>query len=101
MQRYENFAEEIRTQEGTRRYGTLYYPTAQRSQFDTFIITKRYDRLDQIAFTFYGDPRMWIFIAKANNFNKPTIYVPPGTRVRIPVLQGIAELTQQFEQKQL
>lgn len=84
MQRYEEFAEIIKTQEGKRRYSTLQYPRFPISSSDIWIITKTSDRLDLLAAQYYGDPRYWVILARANKLHNATIRPPIGFRLRIP-----------------
>lgn len=100
MQRYEEFAEIIKTPEGKRRISTLYYPKLERISSDVYIITKMSDRLDNLAFDHYGDTRYWVIIAKANNLHFPTIRVPPGIRLRIPFFTNHATIETAFRNKQ-
>lgn len=51
---------------------------------DIFILTKFGDRLDRLAYLYYGDASLWWFIAKANNLGKGTWAINPGTVLRIP-----------------
>ena len=46
------------------------------------IISTDGDRLDNLAFQFYGDPNLWWYIAKANNLT--SMNIPAGTSMRIP-----------------
>tara|TARA_Y100000310_G_scaffold67800_1_gene63186 strand:- start:626 stop:889 length:264 start_codon:yes stop_codon:yes gene_type:complete len=63
--------------------GTTLYKKIPETNDDVWIITQYGDRLDSIAFQFYGDSTLWWAIAKANNLRssmKPKI----GTSLRIP-----------------
>lgn len=84
MQRYEEFTDIIPTAEGKRRYSSLYYPKVPRKASDNWIITKASDRLELLAFEYYGDTRYWVIIAKANKLFNATIRIPVGIRLRIP-----------------
>jgi len=86
MQRYKEFAEIIKdeTNFNRRRYSTLYIPDFPQRDTDIYIITKRTTRMDLLANEYYGDPRYWIIIAKANVLNNATIRPPIGIRLRIP-----------------
>lgn len=86
MQRYEEFTDIIPTAEGKRRYSSLYYPKVPRKASDNWIITKSSDRLELLAFEYYGDTRYWVIIAKANKLFNATIRIPVGIRLRIPDL---------------
>jgi nucleoid-associated protein YgaU len=63
---------------------TTIYPKVSASNSDIYIITDETDRLDLLAFKYYGDSKMWWIIANANNINDATFYVEPGTQLRIP-----------------
>lgn len=60
------------------------YPRVPPRDSDLYIITDETDRLDLLAFKYYGDTRMWWIIATANNINDANLYVSPGTQLRIP-----------------
>jgi hypothetical protein len=50
---------------------------------DVFIVMVEKTRLDHLANKFYNNPRYWWVIASANGI-KGTMFVRPGTQVRIP-----------------
>lgn len=70
---------------GPRRYKTYLYPKLEQTTSDRYIITIRGDRLDQIAYKFYGSATYWKILAQANNLGKNSLAIPEGTRLRIPV----------------
>lgn len=84
MQRYDEHAEIILASQGKRRYSTMYYPTFPRKTSDTYIISKRSDRLDNLAYTYYQDPRFYWIIQRSNSLPQGSFMIPPGTRLRIP-----------------
>ena len=84
MQRYEEYTGIMNDDSGKRRYETLYYPTFTPKTTDYYIVAKVTDRLDNLAADYYGDPRMWIVIARANKLYNGSFKIPPGTRLRIP-----------------
>lgn len=86
MQRYQQYSEIIQVSQGQRRYSTIYYPTFPRKTTDTYIIAKRSDRLDLLAFQYYNDPRLYWIIQKTNALPMGSFMIPPGTRIRIPNL---------------
>lgn len=49
------------------------------------------ERLDQIAYRYYGDGRYWWIIASASNIGW-WLQVPPGTRIIIPTSLEQVEL---------
>ena len=63
-------------------YGTTVYSAIPEMDSDIYVITQMGDRLDNLAFQFYGDQSLWWYIAKANNLKFMTI--PVGTSLRIP-----------------
>lgn len=70
-------------QSGKIVYKSILYPVIRESSNDIFIIAKDSDRLDLIAYKYYGDVTMWWIIAKANGI-KGTFFIPVGTQIRIP-----------------
>ena len=62
---------------------TLYPPIVPRGT-DMYVMVRDGQRLDTLAHQYYGDPGMWWVIAQANNITRGTIFVPPGTQLRIP-----------------
>jgi len=67
-----------------RKYNTTLYPKIEPSDDDVFIITNIGDRLDLLAFRYYGDVTLWWIIAQANQIGKGTLNIKPGTNLRIP-----------------
>lgn len=100
MQRYEQTAQVITASQQKRRYSTIYYPKFAKKTSDTYIVAKRSDRLDMLAFTYYNDPRMYWIIQKANNLPYGSFMVPPGVILRIPNLTQ-NEIEQALLNKQL
>ena len=91
MRRYENSKIKIETvkrgQKNNSNYkitsnSTTIYSNIPESDDDIYVITQYGDRLDQLAFQFYGDVSLWWYIARANNLNFMTL--EPGKRLRIP-----------------
>ena len=69
-------------------YRTTIYSTIPETDSDIYVITQHGDRLDNLAFQFYGDQSLWWYIAKANNLSFMTI--PTGTSLRIPATTNYA-----------
>ena len=63
-------------------YRTTIYSSIPETDSDIYVITQHGDRLDNLAFQFYGDQSLWWYIAKANNLSFITL--PIGTSLRIP-----------------
>ena len=88
--RYQNI-EYIKYQAtGSQYYVNNIYPDIPLSNDDNYVITVLGDRLDLLSFDFYGDTSFWWVIASANALSGDSLYVEPGTQLRIPVdLSGI------------
>tara|TARA_R110000796_G_scaffold236435_2_gene355854 strand:- start:39 stop:359 length:321 start_codon:yes stop_codon:yes gene_type:complete len=71
---------------GTRYYGTVTYPEVPPNESDIWVETEFGDRLDSLAFQFYSDVTLyWIIsIANPNKINMGSLYLSPGTQIRIP-----------------
>ena len=63
-------------------YGTTLYQRIPETNGDLHIISTEGDRLDNLAFQFYGNPSLWWYIAKANNLT--ALNVPAGKSLVIP-----------------
>ena len=91
-----NFSDNTKkNQSGKTVYKSILYPAIRESTSDIFIMAKDTDRLDLLAYAYYGDVTMWWIIAKANNI-RGTFFVPIGTQLRIP--QDIASIQYDTEQ---
>ena len=60
------------------------YPPIPRDIGDTYVVTDNEDRLELLAFKYYGDVNDYWIIAEANGLGKGTQYIEPGTQLRIP-----------------
>ena len=78
-----------------RVYSTTYYPQIPIGNSDTFIFTKEGDRLDNLAYTHYGDNTLWWIIAKANGI-RGKIALEPGIPLRIP--GNVISIVEKFRQ---
>ena len=65
------------------KFDTTLYDNIPERNDDLRIITQQGDRLDNLAYQFYGDPELWWFIARANNLNSMNVEV--GKNLRIPM----------------
>lgn len=83
MNRYDNI-QILKTEEGKRYRKTVQYPIIEKKSTDIYIIGAQHDRLDNLAFKYYGDSRLWWIIARANNIGKGNLTVPIGKQIRIP-----------------
>jgi nucleoid-associated protein YgaU len=90
--RYNN-TQTIRKSGGNRMLVTTLYPRIKNRSTDTFLIVKEKTRLDHLAFKFYENATYWWIIGIANSI-KGTLYVEPGTQIRIP--REISSVLQDF-----
>jgi len=82
MNRYQDI--QIQKDQTGRRYKkTIVLPSIEPSELDTYIIGQYGDRLDLLAFKYYGDSSYWWIIAAASNIGWG-LQVPPGTLIKIP-----------------
>tara|TARA_B100001094_G_scaffold212487_1_gene206436 strand:- start:5473 stop:5751 length:279 start_codon:yes stop_codon:yes gene_type:complete len=70
--------------------GTRYYrPNIARGiplkDTDKFIFPFDGDRLDIIAYRFYGDAKLWWIIANANKISNGQIGLDPNKKIRVPI----------------
>jgi hypothetical protein len=63
-------------------YKTTIFDKVPKSNDDIYVLTQSGDRLDLLAYQFYGDISLWWYIARANNLF--SINVPPNIQLRIP-----------------
>tara|TARA_Y100000004_G_C8930626_1_gene419750 strand:- start:699 stop:968 length:270 start_codon:yes stop_codon:yes gene_type:complete len=80
MSRYENT--EITEKDKKLYYNTTIYSDVPLRNDDIYIITQSGDRLDNLAYEFYGSVTFWWFIAKVNNLS--SMNVEAGLQLRIP-----------------
>ena len=70
-------------------YSTTVYKKVNEKNTDSYFITQEGDRCDNLAHRFYGDSKLWWFIARTNNLT--TNNIPAGTSIRIPATTEDAE----------
>ena len=63
-------------------YETTLYEKIPESNEDIFVITQDGDRLDNLAYQFYGNQNLWYYIAHANKLT--TMNLEEGIQIRIP-----------------
>ena len=79
---------------GVEVYRTTYYPQILVSDDDKFIYPKDGDRLDTLAYKYYGDTTLWWVIARANGEFNGDLRPKIGRRITIPtdISDSIREL---------
>tara|TARA_Y100000004_G_C8695507_1_gene319384 strand:+ start:240 stop:554 length:315 start_codon:yes stop_codon:yes gene_type:complete len=98
--RYKFSEQHVRENKG-RVYKTTRLPKIEKSFQDRYIFTRTGDRLDNLAFEFYNDPRYWFILALANNLGKGTLAVKEGIQLRIPpnsILTNFEEILEFVEE---
>ena len=93
--RYVNTKEKIIKGFG-KTYQTSRFPIIEKTTRDRYIFTREGDRLDNLAYQFYGDPRHLQILAIANNLGKGTLVVEPNLQLRIPPDDIVIELLNRF-----
>jgi hypothetical protein len=86
------------TERKVSRLSSVFYPDFSQNQ-DVYIVSKMGDRLDNLAYDYYGDVSYWYVIGIVNNLGRGTLAVKPGIVLRIPYyddLTGISALFQQY-----
>jgi LysM repeat protein len=80
--------------DGREVYSTKIYPNIPLRDSDIYIVTQGGDRLDTLAYQYYGDQSLWWIIATANNIHDPSFSVEDGTILRVP--QDYLEIINKF-----
>lgn len=73
-----------KTESGKRYYPTTLYSQIDPKSDDIYLITVKGDRMDNLAFEYYGDPSLWWVIAAANTIPQDSIFIPVGSQIRVP-----------------
>jgi hypothetical protein len=81
--RYKN-NENKKTIDGRTVYKSKIYPNIPLRDNDLYVATETGDRLDTLAYQFYGDSTLWWIIASANNIHNAVFGFEDGTILRIP-----------------
>jgi hypothetical protein len=84
---------------GNSMYAPTYYPVIDAKADDSYIITGTEDRLDLIAYDFYGDSTLWWVVAMVNDLEGDSMYPPAGIYLRIP--QNISEVLNSYDKANL
>tara|TARA_A100001201_G_C4045927_1_gene188169 strand:+ start:72 stop:341 length:270 start_codon:yes stop_codon:yes gene_type:complete len=87
MPRYENTKKVKKNKKSY--YQTTIYSKVSEKNTDMYFIAQEGDRCDNLANRFYGDSKLWWFIARVNNLT--TNNIPAGTSLRIPANTQDAE----------
>ena len=69
-------------------FETAINPSISKDITDLYIQARRGERLDNLAFRYYGDASKWVLIAQANNIGKGTLFIQEEIVLRIPINQS-------------
>lgn len=83
--RYTSAKQFIDKETNKRKLETVSYPEIPLKIGDLYIQANKGTRLDIISQEYYGTAKYWWVIALANKMGKGTLYVTPGSQLRIPV----------------
>lgn len=81
--RYANIRQ-IKNSSGKRYYVNNIYPDIPVREDDIYVIPVLGDRLDSLAYDFYGDSTLYWVIASANSLSGDSLLPEPGIQLRIP-----------------
>jgi hypothetical protein len=84
MSRYRFTGIKIDKNTGNRVQKTTLYPQIKIEDGDQFIYPLDGDRMESIAYRFYGDSTLWWIIAKANGIRDGSFGLKPDEKIRIP-----------------
>ena len=82
--RYQSIQKTKFNDTGSVYYLNNIYPDIPFANTDNYVMTTAGDRLDLLAFDFYGDISLYWIIASANGLPGDSLYPTPGTQLRIP-----------------
>jgi hypothetical protein len=71
------------------------YPSIPRAVGDIYVQTSPADRLDLIAYKYYGSPGYYWILAEANGIGKGSMNIPVGMQLRIP--QNLTEILREYQ----
>jgi len=89
----------ITSTSGKDMYVPTYYPNIEAKENDNYIVVGATDRLDVIAYDFYGDSTLWWAVAMANNLEGDSMFPPIGMYLRIP--SNSSDLLSQYKNANL
>lgn len=61
------------------------------SEGDTYLYINSPTRPDQLAASYYGDPKLWWIIAQVNNLISPLTELKIGSTIRIPTYTKVVQ----------
>ena len=83
--RYKQTTRKIDKETNNRVYNSVLFPQINPRNTDSVIIVKEgTNRLDSLAYQYYGTTTLWWVISQANHLGGDTMYAPVGQKIRIP-----------------
>jgi len=99
MNRYD-FNKPIIKKDNNRIQGQTLYPPIIPKSSDLYVVVRDGQRLDTLADQYYKDAKLWWVIAQSNNITGGTLFVKPGSQIRIPMdLASINSALKQLNQE--
>jgi phage tail protein X len=95
MERYKNI-QVLKDNSGRKFLSTTVFPIIEPTINDIYITGQVGDRLDNLAFKYYGNSTYWWVIARANNIGYGDFVVPLGRQIRIPNPDSINEIETEY-----
>jgi len=85
MSRYNFTGIKIDKNTGNRVLKSTLYPEIRIKDGDRFVYPLFGDRLENLAYRYYGDTTLWWIIAQANNIRDGSFGLKPDEKIRIPM----------------
>jgi len=86
MIRYTTLPKINKTDSGKRFYSTVIPKNPVEEEFPREYVAQVGDRWDSIAYKFYRNAARWYMLAIANDGANGSIFIKPGTVIKIPKL---------------
>lgn len=87
----------LNTIDKKRYISSIEYPIIEKLESDTYIISKKTDRLDLLSHTYYNDSSLYWILAICNNI-KGTIYIKPGIQLCIPSIHRLSNIKEKLKE---
>lgn len=84
IEKYTTTLQIEKTDTGKPYYTTVLPSTVPLDTFEFSIVTRGIQRFDNLAQKYYKDSSRWWIIAKANGRVDGSLFIKPGTRIKIP-----------------
>jgi|TARA_Y100000310_G_scaffold225261_1_gene227295 hypothetical protein len=95
MSRYKFTGKKIDKYTGNRVQKTTLYPEIRIGDGDQFVYPIDGDRLENLAYRYYGDSTLWWIIAQANKIRDGSFGLKPDEKLRIP--RNVPQIVQDLQ----